>query len=141
MGITWFVSTPSGHYEYLVMPFGLTSAPAVFQAMINRILRDFLNHFVYIYLDDILIYSPDSASNVSHVSKVLQTLLKNQLYVKSKKSGFHANTVSFLGFLVLLLTRGTASPLKLPTAYQFTQPPSSYRLHAQCAGRRLRLTD
>ena len=110
MGITWFVSTPSGHYEYLVMPFGLTSAPAVFQAMINRILRDFLNHFVYIYLDDILIYSPDSASNVSHVSKVLQTLLKNQLYVKSKKSGFHANTVSFLGFLVLLLTRGTASP-------------------------------
>ena len=52
-------NTPSGHYEYRVMPFGLTNAPAVFQAMINDVLRDFLDHFVYVYLDDILIYSPD----------------------------------------------------------------------------------
>ena len=61
---------------------------------------DFLNHFVYVYLDDILIYSPDSASHVGHVCQVLQRLLKNQLYVKAEKSEFHADTVSFLGFII-----------------------------------------
>ena len=90
-------NTPSGHYEYLVMPFGLTNAPAVFQAMINDVLRDFLNHFVYVYLDDILIFSPDSDS---HVRQILQQLLENQLYVKAEKSEFHADTVSFLGFII-----------------------------------------
>uniref|UniRef100_A0A672ZBY5 ribonuclease H n=1 Tax=Sphaeramia orbicularis TaxID=375764 RepID=A0A672ZBY5_9TELE len=49
-------NTPSGHFEYLVMPFGLANAPAVFQGMVNNVLRDFLNRFVYVYLDDILIF-------------------------------------------------------------------------------------
>ncbi len=93
-------NTPSGHYEYLVMPFGLTNAPAVFQNMINDVLRDFLNQFVYVYLDDILVYSPDLDSHVCHVRQVLQRLLENQLYVKIEKSEFHADTVSFLGFII-----------------------------------------
>lgn len=86
-------NTPSGHYEYLVMPFGLTNAPAVFQAMINDVLREFLNQFVFVYLDDILIFSPDKHSHVKHVRQVLQRLLENHLYVKSEKSEFHAETV------------------------------------------------
>lgn len=86
-------NTPSGHYEYLVMPFGLTNAHALCQAMINDVLRDFLNHSVYVYLDEILIYSPDSDSHVGHAVQVLQRLLENQLYVKAEKSEFHADTV------------------------------------------------
>lgn len=75
-------NTPSGHYEYLVMPFGLTNAPAVFQAMINDILRDFIDYFVYVYLDDILIYSPDLDTHKKHVMAVLQRLLDHKLYVQ-----------------------------------------------------------
>jgi len=82
------------------MPFGLTNTPAIFQAMINDILRDFLDTFVYVYLDDILIYSPDISSHRNHVTQVLQKLLDNQLYVKAEKSEFHVQTVSFLGFIV-----------------------------------------
>lgn len=60
----------SGHNEYLVMPFGLTSA-AVFQAVINDILRDMLNIYVFVYRDIILIFSPDFKSHIQHVHKVL----------------------------------------------------------------------
>lgn len=72
-------NTPSGHYEYLVMPFGLTDAPAVFQAMINDVLGDFLDQFVYVYIDDILIYSADVESHKRHVNQVLKRLLDNHL--------------------------------------------------------------
>ena len=81
-------NTPNSHYEYRVMPFGLTNAPAVFQAMINDVLRDFLDHFVYVYLDDILIYSPNLARHQDHVNQVLKRLLANHLYVKAEKSVF-----------------------------------------------------
>ncbi|KAK7913158.1 hypothetical protein WMY93_013369 [Mugilogobius chulae] len=93
-------NTPSGHYEYLVMPFGLTNAPAVFQALVNDILRDMLNKFVFVYLDDILIFSSDLDSHISHVKQVLRTLLDNQLYVKAEKCEFHVSSVSFLGMVV-----------------------------------------
>ncbi|XP_055487582.1 uncharacterized protein LOC129694847 [Leucoraja erinacea] len=93
-------NTPSGHYEYLVMPFGLTNAPAVFQGMVNDVLRDMLNRFVFVYLDDILIFSPDETSHVQHVHQVLERLLLNDLFVKAEKCEFHANTVQFLGYVV-----------------------------------------
>ena len=93
-------NTPSGHYDRLVMPFGLTNAPAVFQAMINDLFRDFLYQFVYVYLDDIVIYSPDLDTHRHHVSQVLKRLPDNHLYVKAENSEFHADTVTFLGFIV-----------------------------------------
>lgn len=76
-------NTPLGHFEYLVMPFGLTNAPAVFQALVNDVLRDFLNRFVFVYLDNILIFS--KSEHVSHVRQVLQCLLENKLFVKAEK--------------------------------------------------------
>ncbi|KAI3362678.1 hypothetical protein L3Q82_001638 [Scortum barcoo] len=72
-------NTPTGHYEYLVMPFGLTNAPAVFQALVNDILRDMLNKFVFVYLDDILIFSKNKEEHVHHVQAVLRHILENSV--------------------------------------------------------------
>ncbi|KAL2083807.1 hypothetical protein ACEWY4_021580 [Coilia grayii] len=93
-------NTPSGHYEYLVLPFGLTNAPAVFQALVNDVLRDMLNKFVFVFLDDILIFSKSLPEHISHVRNVLQRLLENRLFVKAEKCEFHRDTISFLGFIV-----------------------------------------
>lgn len=93
-------NTPSGHYEYLVMPFDLTNAPAVFQALVNDVLRDMWNVFVFVYLDDILIFSPDESSHEKHVRQVLERLLQNELFMKAEKCEFHWPSVSFLGFII-----------------------------------------
>ncbi|KAK3575223.1 hypothetical protein QTP86_022709, partial [Hemibagrus guttatus] len=75
-------NTSTGHYEYRVMPFGLPNTPAVFQALINNVLRDTLNQTVFVYLDDILIFSKSLPKHVEHVQKILLCLLDNYLYVK-----------------------------------------------------------
>ncbi|KAG1934059.1 retrotransposable element [Pimephales promelas] len=93
-------NTPLGHFEYRVLPFGLVNAPAVFQALINDVLRDMLNLFVFVYLDDILIFSPTLQVHVQHVRQVLQRLLENRLFVKAEKCTFHAPTVTFLGSVI-----------------------------------------
>ncbi|KAI7808450.1 Pol polyprotein [Triplophysa rosa] len=93
-------NTPSGHYEYLVLPFGLTNAPAVFQGLINAKLSDMINQFVFVYMDDILIFSPSLQEHSQHVREVLQRLLENQLFIKAEKCKFHADTVSFLGHVL-----------------------------------------
>jgi len=92
--------TPLGQFEYLVMPFGLTNAPACFQALVNDVLRDFLNVFVFVYIDDILIYSKDLSEHKKHVRLVLQRLLENKLFVKAEKCEFHQQSVTFLGFVL-----------------------------------------
>ena len=92
--------TRYGHFEYRVMPFGLTNAPASFQALLNSVLRQFLDKFVVVYLDDILIFSKTLAEHVQHVRKVLQKLRENKLFVKLEKCVFHAKEVDFLGYIV-----------------------------------------
>ncbi|KAL0173711.1 hypothetical protein M9458_029679 [Cirrhinus mrigala] len=90
--------TTRGHYEYLVMPYGLANAPAVFQSFINEIFRDILNRFVIAYLDDILIYSKTETEHIEHVKIVLSRLLENQLFVKAEKCEFHVKQTTFLGY-------------------------------------------
>lgn len=68
-------NTPDDRYEYLVMPFRLTNVPAVFQALVNDVLRDMLNQYVFVYLDGILIFSPDFQIHQKHVRQVLTRLL------------------------------------------------------------------
>lgn len=69
---------PLGHFEYLVMPFGLKNAPTVFQALVNDDLRDFLDGFVFVNLDDTLVYSKDIREHVPQVQAVFQRLLENR---------------------------------------------------------------
>jgi hypothetical protein len=92
--------TRYGHYEYLVMPFGLTNAPATFQAYINDVLKKHLDHFVVVYLDDILIYSKNYSEHVEHVKLVMEDLRKAKIQLKLSKCTFHAKEVEFLGFIV-----------------------------------------
>ena len=93
-------NTHLGHFEYLVMPFGLTNAPAVFQALVNDILRDYINLFVVVYLDDILVFSRTPQEHTAHVRLVLQRLLENRLFVKAEKCVFNAPSVEFLSHIV-----------------------------------------
>ena len=81
-------NTPMGHFEYQVMPFGLSNAPAVFQSLVNDVLRDMIGLFVFVYLDDILIFSKELSSHIQHVKQVLQRLLENRLFVKAEKCDF-----------------------------------------------------
>lgn len=93
-------STINGHYEYLVMPFGLANSPSVFQAFINEVFRDMLNQWVIIYIDDILIYSNSLSEHIQHVRAVLKRLIQNQLYAKISKFEFHQSCISFLGYII-----------------------------------------
>jgi len=92
--------TPKGQYEYLVMPFGLKNAPAVFQRFINYIMKPFLDKFVAVYLDDILIYSKSEEEHISHVRQVLSVLEENHLAAKVSKCEFHRPEVEFLGHVI-----------------------------------------
>lgn len=120
-------NTPLGHFEYLVMPFGLTNAPAVFQALVNDVLRDMLNKFVYVYLDDILIFSKNLQEHVQHVRLVLQRLLENRLYVKAEKCEFHATSVRFLGF-VIEQGQIKADPEKVKSVAEWPKPETRKQL-------------
>ncbi len=93
-------STTTGHYEYLVMPFGLSNSPSVFQAFINDVFRDMLNQWVIVYIDDILIYSETYEEHVIHLRTVLKRPLQHQLYAKAEKCEFHQEAISFLGYII-----------------------------------------
>lgn len=89
-----------GHFEYQVMPFGLMNAPGTFQAFVNDILRDYLDDFVVVYLDDILIYSETLEEHTAHVKKVLQKLEAAGISLKLEKCAFDQQEVHFLGFII-----------------------------------------
>ena len=89
-----------GHYEFLVMPFGLTNAPDAFMDLMNRVFRPYLDQFVVVFIDYILVYSKDAQEHEHHLSIVLQTLRENQLFAKLSKCDFWLKEVSFLGYIV-----------------------------------------
>jgi hypothetical protein len=92
--------THSGHFEFRVMPFGLTCAPATFQSAMNNIFASVIRKFVLVFVDDILIYSSDLAQHVDHLQQVFSILKENQLFVKRSKCSFAQTSLEYLGHIV-----------------------------------------
>ncbi|GJW56061.1 hypothetical protein Tco_0102792 [Tanacetum coccineum] len=92
--------TRYGHFEFTVMPFGLTNAPAIFMDLMNRVCKPYLDKFVIVFIDDILIYSKTKEDHEVHLGLVLELLRKEKLYAKFSKCEFWLQEVHFLGHVV-----------------------------------------
>jgi hypothetical protein len=93
-------STRYGLYEFTVMSFGLTNAPAYFMNLMNKVFMEYLNRFVMVFIDDILIYSKSESDHEQHLRLVLHKLRDNQLYAKFSKCEFWIDKVPFLGHII-----------------------------------------
>ncbi|GJY26731.1 putative reverse transcriptase domain-containing protein, partial [Tanacetum coccineum] len=92
--------TRYGHYEFQVMSFGLTNAPAVFMDLINRVYKPYLDKFLIVFIDDILIYSRNKEEHADHLRIILELLKKEKLYAKFAKCDFWISIVQFLGHVI-----------------------------------------
>jgi hypothetical protein len=92
--------THEGHYEFLVMPFGLCKAPPTFQSLMNHVFHPFLRHFVLVLFDDILIYIKSWIDHLVHADRFLHLLSQHQLFLKQSKCAFGTSEVEYLGHLV-----------------------------------------
>ena len=92
--------TRYGHYEFTVMPFGLTNAPAAFMDLMNRVFRPYIDKFVVVFIDDILVYSKNQQEHEEHLRVVLETLKEQKMYAKWKKCEFWMQSISFLGHII-----------------------------------------
>ncbi|KAA0035443.1 ty3-gypsy retrotransposon protein [Cucumis melo var. makuwa] len=110
-----------GYYEFIVMSFGLTNAPAVFMDLMNRVFKDFLDTFVIVFIDDILVYSKTEVEHEDHLHQVLGTLRANKLYAKFSKCEFWLKKVSFLGH-VMFSEGVSVDPAKIEAITSWPRP-------------------
>ncbi|GJR75384.1 putative reverse transcriptase domain-containing protein [Tanacetum coccineum] len=127
--------TRYGHYEFQVMPFGLTNAPAVFMDLMNRVCKPYLDKFVIVFIDDILIYSRNKEEHANHLRIILELLRKEKLYAKFSKCDFWIHIVQFLGHLID--NQGLhVDPAKIEAVKNWTSPttPTEVRQFLGLAG-------
>jgi hypothetical protein len=93
-------TTMHGLYEYTVMLFGLTNASIYFMTIMNRVFMEYLDKFVVVFIDDILIYSKDDTEHEKHLCLIMEKLREHKLYAKFSKCEFWLNKVGFLGHIV-----------------------------------------
>jgi hypothetical protein len=120
--------THQGHYEFLVMPFGLCNAPSTFQATMNLIFAPFLRQFVIVFFDDILIYSPTLDAHLQHLETVFQCLKNNDFCLKQSKCIFAQNSIEYLGHIVSAAGVGP-DPSKIAAMKDWPVPSNVKQLH------------
>ena len=115
------IRTRCGHFEFLVMSFGLKNALTAFMDLMNIIFKPYLDRFVVVFIDDILIYSKTREEHANHLRTVLQTLKDHQLYAKKEKWDFCMTEVKFLGHVVS--QEGIfVNPAKIDAILQWERP-------------------
>ncbi|CAN6567559.1 unnamed protein product [Malus baccata var. baccata] len=130
--------TRYGSFEYKVMPFGLTNAPATFCTLMNKVFHPYLDKFVVVYIDDIVVYSKTLEEHVEHLRIVFKTFREHELYVKKEKCSFATKEVEFLGHKIkegkLMMEKGKIKaiqewepPTKVPTLRSFLGLANYYR--------------
>ena len=121
--------TRYGLFEYMVLPFGLTNAPATFMTLMNSVLAPFIDNFVLVYLDDILVFSKTEEEHLEHLRKVLTALRENRLFAKLKKCEFFVTEVDFLGHRVFQDGIGT-EPGKVDAVRKWPTPTNVSQLRS-----------
>ena len=119
--------THDGHFEFLVMPFGLSNAPSTFQATMNRILAPFLRKFVIVFFDDILIYSSSFAVHLQHLEQVLACLKSHVFFMKMSKCSSFKESIDYLGHVVTS-TGVCVDPHKIEAMIKWPLPSSQRQL-------------
>ena len=94
--------TRYGHYEFVVVPFGLTNAPATFMCLMSSVFSNYLDKFVLVFLDDILVCCKNEEEHEEHLRLTLQVIKEHQLYAKLSKCDFYKDRIKYLGKFVLV---------------------------------------
>ena len=117
------------HYEFLVIPFGLTNAPATFMDLMNRVFQSYMDRFVIVFIDDILVYSGSSEEHSEHLRIVLYTLRERQLYAKLSKCHFWLDRVAFLGH-VISIEGVSVDPQKIEAVVNWKPPKNVFEVRS-----------
>jgi hypothetical protein len=117
-----------GHYEFLLMSFGLMNTPAVFMDLMNHVFRPYLDRFVVIFIDDILVYSSSDQEHEQHLRLILQTLREYRLYAKLSKCEFWLKEVTFLGHVISAYGI-LFDPQKVKAVLKWERPANVTKIH------------
>ncbi|XP_073120532.1 uncharacterized protein [Henckelia pumila] len=120
--------TRYGHYEFLMMPFVMTNVPAVFMDLMNRVFQPYLDKFVIVFIDDILIYSKDREEHSQHLKTVLEVLREKKLFAKFEKCEFWLDRVAFLGHIISK-SGVEVDPSKVQAMKEWSIPRNASEIH------------